>query len=132
MTLLMQVPGVDLGYILTDFITERPRRKLLGGCAGMFPREIFWIFYSLKSPFLGFLSHSDIGKSSTFFFRLRGDGLKNKSTDRIKCPLFLSRLYRGKTMSPVLFLISLGPTYFRTFFTYISVYYCLAVLKGGG
>ena len=35
-TILEQVPGVDLGYILTDFLNESRRRKLLveGGGGG--------------------------------------------------------------------------------------------------
>ena len=48
---LQQVPGADLEYILTDFLKERLlRRTLLVGSGIMLPREIFWIFYSLKPP----------------------------------------------------------------------------------
>ena len=36
--------GADLGKIVTDLLqNERRRRKLLGGCGGMLPREIFSI-----------------------------------------------------------------------------------------
>ena len=45
---------MDLGQILTDFLNERRRRKLLAGSGGGLPLEIFWDFYSFKSPFQGF------------------------------------------------------------------------------
>ena len=51
---LEQVPSTDLGWILTDFLNERRRRKLIGGSGGMIPRYIFFDFNSLKFPFLGF------------------------------------------------------------------------------
>ena len=34
-------PGADLGEVLTDFLNERRRRKLLGGSGGMLPPELF-------------------------------------------------------------------------------------------
>ena len=43
LAVLEQVPNTDLGWILTDFLNERRRRKLLGGSGGMLPRYIFWI-----------------------------------------------------------------------------------------
>ena len=38
--------GVDLGQILTDFLNERQRRKLLAESGGGLPQEIFLDFYS--------------------------------------------------------------------------------------
>ena len=40
---LEQVPSTDLGWIPTDFLNERRRRKLIGGSGGMLPRYIFRI-----------------------------------------------------------------------------------------
>ena len=45
---------MDLGQILTDFLNEHRRRKLLAGSGGRLPLEIFLDFYSFKSPFQGF------------------------------------------------------------------------------
>ena len=45
---------MDLGQILTDFLDEHRRRKLLAGSGGELPLEIFLDFYSFKSPFQGF------------------------------------------------------------------------------
>ena len=73
-TILDQVPGVDLGYILTDFLIERRRRKLLrggggGGSGDMLSPGKFLDFLLPKVSFPGFLTYSrqDIGKRSTFF-----------------------------------------------------------------
>ena len=46
--------GMDLGQILTDFLNEHRRCKLLAGSGGGLPLEIFLDFYSFKSPFQGF------------------------------------------------------------------------------
>ena len=65
--ILGQVPGVDLGYILTDFLNKRRRRKLLGG-VGAAPPGMFE-FFTLQR-LLSWVSKSfrqDIGKCSTFF-----------------------------------------------------------------
>ena len=51
---LEQVPSTDLGWILTDFLNERRRRKLIGGLGAWFPGTFFFYFNSLKFPFLGF------------------------------------------------------------------------------
>ena len=45
---------MDLGQILTDFLNEHRRRKLLVWSGGGLPLEIFLDFYSFKSPFQGF------------------------------------------------------------------------------
>ena len=89
---IAQVPGVDLGYILTG-----RRRKLLWrrGVWGHVPQGKYLDFVLPKVSLCSFNSISwisesfrqDIGKGSTwyfFFFRLRGDDLKNESTERIK------------------------------------------------
>ena len=56
--ILGQVPGGDLGYMLTDFlINKHRRRKLLGG-GGAAPPGMFG-FFTPKVFFPGFLSHSD-------------------------------------------------------------------------
>ena len=55
--------GADLGQILTDFLNERRRRKLLRGSGGRLPQERFRIFNSFKS--LSWISESfrrDIGQ----------------------------------------------------------------------
>ena len=70
-TILEQVPGADLEYILTDFLKERLLRRMLLGESGRdVPWEIFEIFYSLKLPHF-WVSESfrqDIGKCSTWNF----------------------------------------------------------------
>ena len=69
--LLMQYLSADLEYILTDFLKERPLRRMLLGESGRdVPREIFEIFYSLELPHF-WVSESfrqDIGKCSTWNF----------------------------------------------------------------
>jgi len=50
------------------------------------------------------------------FLRLRGDYLRNKSTELIMWPLFLIRLRQGKILSTVVFSISLGAMYFGMIF----------------
>ena len=34
---------MDLGSILTDFLNERQRRKVVKGFGDMLPQEIFWV-----------------------------------------------------------------------------------------
>jgi len=58
-TILEQVPSVDLGYILTDFLNERRRRKLLGGSGDMLPPGKVLDFLLPKVSFPGFLNYSD-------------------------------------------------------------------------
>ena len=43
--------GADLRQILTDFLNERRRRKLLGGSGNMLALEIFWIFFGVSESF---------------------------------------------------------------------------------
>ena len=149
---LQQVPGGDLEHIPTDFIKERLRHIHLGGSGRHVPPGNFWIFYSLKPPhsWVSESFRQDISKCSTWnffhlkyiylsliflkscirtwvlllcgFLRLRGDYWRNKRADLIKCPLFLSRLRQGKLLSPVVFSISLGATYFGMFFQVFSRY----------
>ena len=45
--------GADLGLILTDYLNERQRRKLLGA-GGMSQWKFFFHFNFPKSPFLDF------------------------------------------------------------------------------
>ena len=40
LAVLEQVPSADLGWILTEFLNERRRPKLIGGSGGMLPRYI--------------------------------------------------------------------------------------------
>ena len=59
-TILEQVPGADLEYILTDFLKERLlRRMLLGSLEGMLPGKVLKCFTPSSSLISGFLSHSD-------------------------------------------------------------------------
>ena len=37
------VPGADLGLILTDFLNEQRRRKVVRGFGDMLPQEISWV-----------------------------------------------------------------------------------------
>ena len=37
------VPGADLGSILTDFLDERRRRKVVRAFGDMLPQEISWV-----------------------------------------------------------------------------------------
>ena len=52
--LYASITGADLGEILTDFLNERQRHKLLAGSGRRLPQEKKLDFYYLKSPFLGF------------------------------------------------------------------------------
>ena len=46
--------GSRIKLILTDFLNERQRHKLLAGSGRRLPQEKKLDFYYLKSPFLGF------------------------------------------------------------------------------
>ena len=58
--ILEQVPGADLGYILTDFLKERLLRRMLLGESGRdAPGKFLKLFTPSSSLISGFLSHSD-------------------------------------------------------------------------